>query len=34
MSNLYVTLIPALLAYAVGVIIAWFIWGGNRSSSN
>ncbi len=25
------TLIPALLAYAVGVLVAWFFWG--RSGS-
>jgi hypothetical protein len=33
MSNFYVTLVPALLAYGVGVIIAWFIWGGDRSNN-
>jgi hypothetical protein len=27
------TLIPALIAFAVGLIIAWFIWGGDRSSN-
>jgi hypothetical protein len=26
-------LIPALLAFAVGLIVAWFIWGGDRSSN-
>ena len=25
-------LIPAMLAYGLGVVIAWFIWGGDRSS--
>jgi hypothetical protein len=27
------TLIPALLAYAVGLIIAWFIWGRDGSEN-
>jgi hypothetical protein len=25
--------IPAIIAYAIGVVIAWFIWG-QRSSDN
>jgi len=27
------TLIPALVAFAIGVIIAWFLWG-NDSANN
>lgn len=34
MGNFMQTLIPALLAYGVGLLIAWFIWGGSRSGSN
>jgi hypothetical protein len=28
-----VTLIPALIAFVIGLVIAWFIWG-NGSSDN
>jgi uncharacterized membrane protein YciS (DUF1049 family) len=27
------TLIPALVAFAIGLIIAWLIWGADRSDN-
>ena len=33
MASLFTTLIPALLFFAIGLLIAWFIWG-NDSADN
>ncbi len=27
------TLIPALVAFAIGLLIAWFVWGGDASDN-
>ncbi len=33
MTGFIAFLIPALIAYAIGLLVAWFIWGGDRSEA-
>ena len=32
-ANFLVTLVPALVAFLIGLIIAWFIWGRDSSEA-
>jgi hypothetical protein len=32
MTGFLSTLVPALIAFAIGLLIAYLIWGGDRSS--
>jgi hypothetical protein len=33
MASFLVTLVPALAFFLLGLMIAWFIWGGDRSNN-
>lgn len=33
MGGFFSILIPALIAFAVGLLIAWLVWGGDRSGN-
>jgi hypothetical protein len=33
MASFLVTLVPALVFFLLGLVIAWFIWGSDRSDN-
>jgi hypothetical protein len=34
MASFLVTLVPALAFFLLGLMISWFIWGGDRSNNS